>query len=249
MPGAGKILYYEVKEQIESWIVGGDLPVGSQLPSEPALTEKLNVSRGTIRQALGVMEREGTIARRSGVGTFVVRKPKRAKIVSFTQQVFDKGKKPSTQVVSMKLITANEAEGRVCETFLAGCDEPDQVQVYRIERLRLADDRPVAQQVIFLRVADFGPNLLEEHDFAGSIFQLYDRYHRRAATADEIIQARRPTEKETQILHMQDIEPNERLVYVRDRITYDDENLPLEVLISVDRSDFFNRYQYRILAD
>jgi DNA-binding GntR family transcriptional regulator len=151
--------------------------------------------------------------------------------------------------VSTKLIAASEVEGRVCEAFLEGCDEPEQVLVYRIERLRLADDQPVAQQIIFLRASDFGPKLLEEEDFSGSVFKIYDRYYRRAAWADEIIRARRPTELEAERLQMKETHPHDRLVFIRDRITYDDENLPLEVLASVERADFFESYQYHLLAD
>ncbi len=45
--------------------------VGGQLPSEPDLAEKFGVSRGTVRQALAVLEREGVIIRRQGSGTYV----------------------------------------------------------------------------------------------------------------------------------------------------------------------------------
>ncbi len=45
--------------------------VGGRLPSEPDLAAQYGVSRGTVRQALAVLEREGVIIRRQGAGTYV----------------------------------------------------------------------------------------------------------------------------------------------------------------------------------
>jgi GntR family transcriptional regulator len=45
--------------------------VGGRLPSEPELAAQYRVSRGTVRQALAVLEREGVIIRRQGAGTYV----------------------------------------------------------------------------------------------------------------------------------------------------------------------------------
>lgn len=44
--------------------------VGGQLPSEPELAAQFCVSRGTVRQALTMLEREGVIFRRQGAGTY-----------------------------------------------------------------------------------------------------------------------------------------------------------------------------------
>lgn len=244
----GKSKYYEIKERLEAQIIAGDYPVGSQLPSEPRLSELFNASRGTVRLALSALEREGVIARRSGIGTQVVRAPKQAVIISFSQQVVDKGKRPSTSVLLKQKQPLSQARGRSSEAFLA-FDEEAPEDVYCIDRLRLADDLPVARQIIYLRASEFGPNLLEEEDFTGSLFQVYSRHHRRAAWADEIIEARRPTAEEAAMLHMLDLPEHDRLVYLRNRITYDDDNMPLEVLISIERADFFGQYQYRLLAD
>lgn len=248
MPYMGKSKYYEIKEQLEAQIIAGDYPVGSQLPSEPRLSELFNASRGTVRLALSALEREGVIARRSGIGTQVVRQPKQAVIVSFSQQVREKGKHPSTQVLFKQRLPLQQAQGRASEAFLSFDDETPE-DVYCIDRLRLADNLPVARQTIYLRASEFGPNLLEEEDFTGSLFQTYSRHHRRAAWADEIIEARRPTADEAALLHMLDLPECDRLVYVRNRITYDDDNMPLEVLASIERADFFGQYQYRLLSD
>jgi GntR family transcriptional regulator len=246
---AGTSKYYEVKQQIEAMIRRGELKLGDQLPSEPELAETFNVSRGTIRQALGELARDGVIARRSGAGTFVIRKPtKEARVVSFTKQVRAARMEPSTRILKRDQIMAVEAEGRVCEAFFLDKKTARHTPVYRIDRLRCGDDRPLARQTVYLLASDFKPDLLEG-DLTGSIFDLYARYHRQVAWADEIIQARAAAPEEIELLHMQALRACEQIVYVRDRISYDQENRPLEVLKSIDRADFFQAYRYRIVED
>lgn len=43
---------------------------GGRLPSEPKIADEYGVSRGTVRDALAVLEREGAIFRRRGSGTY-----------------------------------------------------------------------------------------------------------------------------------------------------------------------------------
>lgn len=49
----------------------GSLGPGAKLPTERALVERLSASRGAIRRALDVMEREGLVVRQVGRGTFL----------------------------------------------------------------------------------------------------------------------------------------------------------------------------------
>lgn len=64
-------LYRMLADQIETRITAGRYPIGTQLPSEPALEQEFGVSRITIRQALGLLKRRGFLASRSGMGTLV----------------------------------------------------------------------------------------------------------------------------------------------------------------------------------
>jgi GntR family transcriptional regulator len=50
-----------------------DYPAGGRLPSEPDMAAAFGVSRGTVRQALTILEREGAIFRRHGSGTYANR--------------------------------------------------------------------------------------------------------------------------------------------------------------------------------
>src|ERR1700722_9996801 len=61
----------QVQADLRVAIRAGAFGSGGQLPSEPALSKQLGVSRPTIRQALSLLEQEGLVARRQGMGTFV----------------------------------------------------------------------------------------------------------------------------------------------------------------------------------
>lgn len=65
----------QVYEQIMAQIGNGSLAVGARLPSEPALSRALAVSRPVVRQALARLRADGVIASRQGAGSFVLRRP------------------------------------------------------------------------------------------------------------------------------------------------------------------------------
>lgn len=61
--------------QLQAYLAQLDLPSDSRLPPERELCEKLGVSRGDLRKALAVLEKDGRIWRHVGKGTFVGRGP------------------------------------------------------------------------------------------------------------------------------------------------------------------------------
>jgi GntR family transcriptional regulator len=64
-------LYHQVAGILRQRIEDGSYPVGWRLRSEGELAQEFEVSRATIRQAMGALETEGLVVRRRGRGTFV----------------------------------------------------------------------------------------------------------------------------------------------------------------------------------
>ena len=62
-------------DQFRSLLQQGILKPGTQLPPELDFAKTLDISRMTLRQALNILEREGTIIRRQGIGTFLTAQP------------------------------------------------------------------------------------------------------------------------------------------------------------------------------
>ncbi|WP_433624146.1 GntR family transcriptional regulator [Nocardia sp. CA-120079] len=63
--------YRQIAYLLRREIAEGVLGPGQQLPTEPQLAERYNVSLPTVRQALGVLRSEGLIQSRQGIGSFV----------------------------------------------------------------------------------------------------------------------------------------------------------------------------------
>ena len=70
-PIKGKRLSEHVMNEIKKFIVHNDLKEGSLLPSERDLLAKLRVSRGTLREALRILEIVGLVEVKPGKGAFV----------------------------------------------------------------------------------------------------------------------------------------------------------------------------------
>lgn len=68
---SNKKVYEQVIEQIQKNIMEGVFKNGDKLPSERDLSEKMGVSRTSIREALRVLETMGVIESRQGEGNFI----------------------------------------------------------------------------------------------------------------------------------------------------------------------------------
>ena len=60
-------VFQDVVEQIQEAILSGELAPGSKLPAERDLKDMFNTSRGTLREALRVLEQKGLIEIKLGV--------------------------------------------------------------------------------------------------------------------------------------------------------------------------------------
>jgi len=64
-------LYRRIASELRDQIRTGQLPPGTQLPTEQELAQRHGVSRNTVRLALGMLTNEGMISSTAGRGTFV----------------------------------------------------------------------------------------------------------------------------------------------------------------------------------
>ena len=68
----GVPLYIQVKKQIMDEIKKGSLKVGTKMPTERELSQRIKVSRNTISTAYNDLEQDGALKSYQGKGTFVV---------------------------------------------------------------------------------------------------------------------------------------------------------------------------------
>ena len=126
--------------RLRKLIFEGKLEPGDRLPNEPELSERMNVSRSTLRAALQILEREGFIIRRRGIGTFVVKEPLKINNLNLnwgvTQVIQSIGAEPGTIEL---LVCERAAPKRIAERLRLEESEP----LASVERVRTADGRRV----------------------------------------------------------------------------------------------------------
>lgn len=135
----GQPLYSRLADEIIQAIDEGFLKQGQSLPSERTLSSDLDVSRVTLRKALETLSDSGVVVRKRGAKTVVA--PRLEKAVSaltgFSEDMRARGLVPSARWLS-KRVTAPTPK----EALMLGTGSSDMVT--RLERVRLAEDEPVA---------------------------------------------------------------------------------------------------------
>lgn len=163
-------LYSQLMGIIKRSITSGALKVGDLLPSEAELCRSYNISRNTVRQAIGALEEEGFVVRKRGKGTFVTDPNTRRKGVqySFTTEISQLGKTPSSTLVDFAVITPSPKI-----VTLMGL-EPG-VKVYRFTRVRNVDGEPLILETSYYPEYIY-PNLtrelLETHSFYSLLYHV-----------------------------------------------------------------------------
>lgn len=129
-----------IGERLRALLQQGTLEPGAQLPPEPEMAEALGVSRMTLRQALNILEREGTIVRHQGVGTFLTAQPllpNRLDLnLGVTENIKSMGLEPGVSDINFKVISADEQ-------WAGHLDIPIGMQVVDLWRTRTANGKPV----------------------------------------------------------------------------------------------------------
>ena len=157
-----KTLTEIAQQQLRQAITGGTFRPGGQLPTEAELCEMLSVSRTVVREALRVLEDEGLVTRRHGVGTFVRNQPILKNLnfnFGITEMIESAGLKSGTSHLAIQKETADEEKA---EQLGVGLGTP----LITIERVRTADGRPVVYSLdtvteVLIQRADFDPQLLQ----------------------------------------------------------------------------------------
>lgn len=155
-------------------------PAHEVIPTERQMAEHFGVSRVTIQKALEILEKEGTIYRRRGAGTFVAppRDTVHHSLRSFGEELALRGINSKTKVLNVELI---DNPNQISDSWVE-LNEPS----YRVERVRYQSHTPLSWEVSFI-TEKFAPNL-DKKNLAGSLYQLLsDKYGQTVESADEEI--------------------------------------------------------------
>jgi GntR family transcriptional regulator len=180
-------IYQQLNRALRDLLRSGEFKVGDKFLTERQIGERFDVSRATANKALSNLVSEGVLEFKKGVGTFVrggVLDYDLRSLVSFTEKAAAAGKTPTTQVLHLEALLAKDAAVDIAALLRV---RPDEV-VYYVERLRLADGRPVILEHRYM-VTKFCPDL-SENALSGSLYALWtDRYRLDIVGADQTIRA------------------------------------------------------------
>ncbi len=228
-------LYLQFQQMLRQAIDDGRLPPDQALPSERELCDTYRLSRVTVRKGLAGLVDEGRLVRRHGAGTFVQPAPPPSsgrrveksfsKLSSFSEDMIARGLSPSSRWLS-------RASGQVTpEEALALALSPGS-PVHRFQRLRLADDRPMALE--YTTLAGF---CFDSIDLVGeSLYQTLDAAGFRPSRALQRLRATAFTAEQAELLT---VEQGHAGLLI-ERRTFLDDGRAVEYTVSYYRGDAYD---------
>ena len=153
-------LFFVAKEEIRNFIIEKKLEAGDFLPSENELCQLLGISRGTLREAMRLLEDEGTVLRKQGIGTIISHRANPIQSTldineGNTEMIQGKGMKPGTRDAHFEVAPATKLVAR--ELHLKPGDS-----VMVLTRIRTADDIPMAYTIDYLPTSIVTGNLADQ---------------------------------------------------------------------------------------
>lgn len=179
------------------WLIEtGSVGFGGRLPAERDLCTRLGVSRTALRGGIRQLCSQGVLESRHGSGTYVL--PKKLTHVfqrsgGFSDLVTRAGRMPYSKLLSAELIEADELVAKKMKVAVGST-------VFKLSRVRLADEIPVAIETSFTDYARF-PGI-DAYDYTDdSLFRVIrDEYGVQAAHGVERLSITRLNEREADLL-------------------------------------------------
>jgi GntR family transcriptional regulator len=210
-------LYHQLAEQLTAAISDGTLRPGDPFENELAMSDRLSLSRPTVRRAISELVNKGLLVRRRGIGTTVANQMvhRRAELTSLYDDLEREGRTPRTDVLSL-VRSAQDDRAAEALGLLPG------TPLVSIVRLRYADDLPLAILRNWLPPAmdDLTVAQLE----ADGLYAVLRARGIRPTVARQRIGARNATAEERRTLHMSKAEP----LVTMTRSAYDADGSPVE---------------------
>jgi DNA-binding GntR family transcriptional regulator len=209
-------LYHQLAEQLTGAITDGRLQPGDPFEKEVALSERLALSRQTVRLAIQQLVAQGLLIRRRGLGTTVANRKvhRRAELSSLYEDLEREGRSPRTEVISHEMVED--------ERVALALDLPADTALLAIVRLRSTDDAPLAVLHNWLppAYADVTREELED----GGLYSALRLRGVKPVVARQSIAARMPTAAERRLLRIRGSHP----VLTMTRMAFDARGNPVE---------------------
>ena len=228
-------LYTQIKEVLRTRILDGTYKPHEQIPSESEMMKSFEVSRITVRQALGDLQKEGVIFKIHGKGAFVS-KPKAfqniCQLQGFGEAMSRMGYETFSQLISIKTLAAGRTVG-------AKLKVKEQEQITELRRVRYLNREPISLDVTYVPKA-IGDRLAKEDLAHRDFFLILEiDYGLSLGQAEMQLEAMLADESLARQLKVEEGSPVLRI----ERLTYSTGGQPLDYEHLFYRGDAF---QYRL---
>ena len=227
--------YYQLINIIRSKIESGEWLPHDPIPSERHLETLYNVSRTTIRQALGILIRQGYLYREHGRGTFV--SPQKlqkgmTELTSFSEDMQKRGLTPGDVILEIGPVDIPSKIGQLLDL------DPEIKQLFKIERIRLADNKPMGLQTSYLVLNENQVIEQKELKEIGSLYKiLREKFNLIPTEADETLEVTVASHREAALLQVTEGSP----LLLSERVLFSQYRRPIEFVKILYRGD---RYKY-----
>jgi GntR family transcriptional regulator len=216
--------YMNVYTKLKGMIFDDTYIKGSLMPTEPDLCEMFNVSRTTIRKAMDLLEQGGFVIIQQGRGTEVLDYKTTQKlniVTSFTETLESKGYTVHSKSMHIDMVVPPK-------NVLDDLNQPAETQVVRIQRIQLANDKPVAIMTNYL-IPDLVPGIVSDSGTFVSLYHhLETKYGILITSAKDNIKAKIADFLESELLQI----PIGSPLLVDRRITLS-QGRPIEIVIMI----------------
>jgi len=213
-------LHYQLEQAIQKEIAGGRWLAGEMIASERELMRLANVSRATVRQAIGTLIQQGVLESVHGRGTFVARpklEQKLQAVYSFSEQLRARGLSLQDRVLQRQTIPATPDLAA-----LLGVETGE--RLIHLQRLRLLEGKPLLIESSYIPYS-LCPGLLTD-DLWDSLYRmLTEKYDLPLVRSSDVLEC--VTADKAMAYHLQ-VPPGAPLMFV-ERVAYTRDELPVQV--------------------
>lgn len=224
----------EIVDKLIADITAGHYEPEDKLPSENELAELFRVPRMTARKAYMQLQERGFTYAKQGKGSYVRNRKQQIPLslsgsVSFSKKMKELGYNYSSKNIYCEAMPYNE---RIHEALKA----PQGTRVFRIGRLRLIDDMPIALHTSYV-AEDIFPNIAVEGKQITSMFDYYEsKGYQTFSSTSSTLNVDFPTREERDLLSCSSLVP---LLSLQASCADVENGIVLELTRTLYRSDFF----------
>lgn len=228
--------YLKIKNELEKMIENKELKIGDKLPSEYEMANYFNVSRETFRSAVKLLEQEGKLLVKHGIGTFVIEPL--SSIASSLEKL-----QSMSDIIRMSGLKEGESKETIVKSIAdkelaKALDIKENATIVLLERVRTANDEPVALTINAIPYnTRLGKAVHERSHFSGSLFKFMEQ-ELNIHIIRALTEIRVPLKDDANLSKLQ-LNKDVPILLLK-QIHYDERNKPIFYAMDYLRNDIFN---------